>query len=95
MEDEQMGEPVIEEVAKPGLVQRLTVSDAEVAAGVTIRELGPRVYVVEGQVQVMVSQMAHAKDRWEQVGAQVKQIRLCSRETPIQIACILDVTEMV
>ncbi|GJR41193.1 hypothetical protein Tco_1216877 [Tanacetum coccineum] len=56
------------------LVQRVNqVSDAEVAAGVTIRELGPRVYVVEGQVQVMVSQMAHAKDRWEQVGAQVEQ----------------------
>ncbi|GJW18573.1 hypothetical protein Tco_0026009 [Tanacetum coccineum] len=44
------------------------VSDVEVAAGVTIGELGLRVYAVEGQVQVIVSQMAHAVDRWEQVG---------------------------
>ncbi|GKB63600.1 hypothetical protein Tco_0919786 [Tanacetum coccineum] len=49
------------------------VSDAEVAAGVTIGELGPWVYAVKGQVQVVVSQMAHAVDRWEQVGAQVEQ----------------------
>ncbi|GJV67478.1 hypothetical protein Tco_1242840 [Tanacetum coccineum] len=35
------------------LVQRVNqVSDAEVVAGVTIRELGPRVYVVEGQVLI-------------------------------------------
>ncbi|GJQ96204.1 hypothetical protein Tco_0007343 [Tanacetum coccineum] len=45
----------------------------EVAAGVTIGELGPRVYAVKGQVQVVVSQMAHVVDRWEQVGAQVEQ----------------------
>ncbi|GJY00801.1 hypothetical protein Tco_0358953 [Tanacetum coccineum] len=56
------------------LVQRVNqVSDAKVAAGVTIGELGPRVYAIEGQVQVIVSQMAHAVDRWEQVGAQVEQ----------------------
>ncbi|GJT01083.1 hypothetical protein Tco_0822252 [Tanacetum coccineum] len=56
------------------LVQRVNqVSDAKVVASVTIGELGPRVYVVEGQVQVMVSQMAHTADRWEQVGAQVEQ----------------------
>ncbi|GJX91195.1 hypothetical protein Tco_0344521 [Tanacetum coccineum] len=52
-----------------------------VAAGVTIRELGPRVYVVEGHVQVIVSQMAHAVDRWEQVGA---QIDVQQRDTHIQ-----------
>ncbi|GKD48933.1 hypothetical protein Tco_1277909 [Tanacetum coccineum] len=52
------------------LVQRVNqVSDAEVAAGVTIRKLGPKVYAVEGLVQVVVSQIAHAADRWEQVGA--------------------------
>ncbi|GJZ81412.1 hypothetical protein Tco_0646406 [Tanacetum coccineum] len=56
------------------LVQRVNqVSDARVAAGVTIGEIGPRVYAVEGQVQVVVSQIAHAVDRWEQVGAQVEQ----------------------
>ncbi|GKC11350.1 hypothetical protein Tco_1008132 [Tanacetum coccineum] len=35
----------------PHSAPRLLVSDAEVAAGVTIGELGPRVYVVEGQVE--------------------------------------------
>nr|GEU56246.1 hypothetical protein [Tanacetum cinerariifolium] len=48
------------------------VSDVEIAADVTIGELGPRVYPVEGQVQVMASQMVHAADTWEQVGAQVE-----------------------
>nr|GFA97274.1 hypothetical protein [Tanacetum cinerariifolium] len=53
------------------LVQRVNqVSDAEVEPGVTIRELGPRIYAVKGQVHVMASQMVHAADRWEQVGAQ-------------------------
>ncbi|GKF85996.1 hypothetical protein Tco_0253823 [Tanacetum coccineum] len=56
------------------LVQRVNqVSDAGVASGDTIEELGPRVYAVEGQVHVIVSQMAHAADRWEQVGSQVEQ----------------------
>ncbi|GKE58921.1 hypothetical protein Tco_1498106 [Tanacetum coccineum] len=45
------------------------VSDVEVAAGVTIGELGPRVYEVDGQVQMVVSQVAQAADRWEQVQA--------------------------
>ncbi|GKC73000.1 hypothetical protein Tco_1118883 [Tanacetum coccineum] len=58
------------------LVQKvIQVSDAEVAAGVTIGEIGPRVFAVEGQVQVIASQMTHATDRWEQVGAQVEQGR--------------------
>nr|GEW48953.1 hypothetical protein [Tanacetum cinerariifolium] len=56
------------------LVQRVNqVSDIEVAAGVTIGELGPRIYALKGQVRVMASQMVHAADRWEQVGAQVEQ----------------------
>ncbi|GJX60832.1 hypothetical protein Tco_0292222 [Tanacetum coccineum] len=58
----------------PGLpVPPFVIDDLKVAAGVTIGELGPRVYAVEGQVQVIVSQMAHAADRWEQVSAQVEQ----------------------
>ncbi|GKD80515.1 hypothetical protein Tco_1347354, partial [Tanacetum coccineum] len=32
-------------------------SDAEIAAGAIIVEIGPRVLAVEGQMQVMVSQM--------------------------------------
>nr|GEU62994.1 hypothetical protein [Tanacetum cinerariifolium] len=45
------------------LVQRVNqVSDAEVAVGVTIGQLGPRIYVVKGQVQALqinVQQRAH------------------------------------
>ncbi|GKA86057.1 hypothetical protein Tco_0807768 [Tanacetum coccineum] len=51
----------------------IQVSDAEVAAGITIMEIGPRISVVEGQVQVMASQMVYAADRLEQVGTQVEQ----------------------
>ncbi|GJQ97101.1 hypothetical protein Tco_0008240 [Tanacetum coccineum] len=58
----------------PGLPAPLfVIEDLRVAAGVTIREIGPRVYAVEGQVQVVVSQIAYAVDIWEQVGAQVEQ----------------------
>nr|GEU52131.1 hypothetical protein [Tanacetum cinerariifolium] len=41
----------------------IQVSDAELAAGVSIREIGPRVIAIEGQVQVMTSQMVHATER--------------------------------
>ncbi|GJS90454.1 hypothetical protein Tco_0773090, partial [Tanacetum coccineum] len=50
------------------------VSDAEVAASVSIGEIGPMVFAMEGQMQVMASEMVHAADRWEQVGAQVEQV---------------------
>ncbi|GKE15690.1 hypothetical protein Tco_1423267 [Tanacetum coccineum] len=46
----------------PGLPIPPSVSDAKVAAGVTIGEIGPRVFAIEGQVQVMASQMVHAAD---------------------------------
>ncbi|GJX44738.1 hypothetical protein Tco_0261414 [Tanacetum coccineum] len=49
----------------------LTVSDAEVEAGVTIREIGLRVYAVKGQVQVIVSQMVQTANRMEQIDAQL------------------------
>ncbi|GKF20258.1 hypothetical protein Tco_0068896 [Tanacetum coccineum] len=48
----------------PGLpVPPFVIEDLKVAAGVTIGELGPKVYAVEGLVQVVVSQIAHAVDR--------------------------------
>ncbi|GKB22714.1 hypothetical protein Tco_0862115 [Tanacetum coccineum] len=47
-------------------------SDVEIAAGIIIGEIGPRVLVVEGQMQVMASQMIQAVDRVEQVGVQVE-----------------------
>ncbi|GJY50602.1 hypothetical protein Tco_0441449 [Tanacetum coccineum] len=43
----------------------IQVSDAEVAAGVSIGEIGLRVFAIEGQMQVMASQMVHATNRWE------------------------------
>ncbi|GJW92185.1 hypothetical protein Tco_0169738 [Tanacetum coccineum] len=58
------------------------VSDAEVAAGISIGEIGPRVFAIEGQVQVMASQMVHAADRWEQV--QTLQAVVQQRDTQIQ-----------
>ncbi|GJV52408.1 hypothetical protein Tco_1448149 [Tanacetum coccineum] len=38
----------------------MTVSDAEVADSIAIREIRPRIYAVEGHVQVMASQMVQA-----------------------------------
>ncbi|GJV69622.1 hypothetical protein Tco_1485131 [Tanacetum coccineum] len=67
------------------LVQKvIQVSDAEVATGVSIGEIGPRVFAIEGQIQVMASQMVHAADRWEQVGAQALQADVQQRDTKIQ-----------
>ncbi|GJZ84165.1 hypothetical protein Tco_0649504 [Tanacetum coccineum] len=51
----------------------IQVSDAEVADGITIGEIGPRVSAIEGHVQVMASQMVQAEDGLEQVGAQMEQ----------------------
>nr|GEY01760.1 hypothetical protein [Tanacetum cinerariifolium] len=50
----------------------IRVSDAEVAAGVSIGEIGLRVFSIEGQVQVMTSQMVHVVDRFEQIDTQVE-----------------------
>ncbi|GKC65438.1 hypothetical protein Tco_1098036 [Tanacetum coccineum] len=51
----------------------ITVSDVEVADGIVIREIGPKVSAVEGQVQVVASQMIQAVSRLEQVRAHVEQ----------------------
>ncbi|GJU49670.1 hypothetical protein Tco_1219225 [Tanacetum coccineum] len=58
----------------------IQVSDTEVEAGVSIREIGPRVFAMEGQMQVMASQMVHVVDRWEQA----LQAAVQQRETQIQ-----------
>nr|GFC24923.1 hypothetical protein [Tanacetum cinerariifolium] len=63
------------------LVHRINqVSDADIAASVTIAELAPRIYAVDRQVQVMASQMVHVADRWDQVGAQVEQGQLTAAQ---------------
>ncbi|GJU98556.1 hypothetical protein Tco_1327827 [Tanacetum coccineum] len=64
----------------------IQVSDAEVAAGVTIGEICLRVFAIEGQVQVMASQMVHAAGRWEQVGAQVEQGQQTATQSDEEIA---------
>ncbi|GJT02635.1 hypothetical protein Tco_0823804 [Tanacetum coccineum] len=46
------------------------VSNSEVVDGITIGKISPRVSAIEGQVQVMASQMVQAMDRLDQVGAQ-------------------------
>ncbi|GKA28132.1 hypothetical protein Tco_0714300 [Tanacetum coccineum] len=51
----------------------IQVSNAEVADDITIREIGPRVSAIEGQAQVMASQMVQVMGRLEQVGTQVEQ----------------------
>ncbi|GKB45927.1 hypothetical protein Tco_0896680 [Tanacetum coccineum] len=51
----------------------IQVSDVEVAAGVTIGDIGQRVFAIEGRVQVMASQMVYAANKFEQIGTQVEQ----------------------
>ncbi|GKF73260.1 hypothetical protein Tco_0219592, partial [Tanacetum coccineum] len=51
----------------------IQVSEAEVADGIIFWEISLRVSAIEGQVQIMVSQMVQAEDKLEQVGAQVDQ----------------------
>ncbi|GJW32987.1 hypothetical protein Tco_0053019 [Tanacetum coccineum] len=56
------------------LVKKVTqMSDAEVPAGVTIGEIGLRVFTIKGHVQVMASQMVHVADRFEQIATPVEQ----------------------
>nr|GEY05786.1 hypothetical protein [Tanacetum cinerariifolium] len=51
----------------------IQVSGAEVADDIVIGEIGPMVSTVEGQVQIMASQMVQAMGRLEQVGTQMEQ----------------------
>ncbi|GKA25037.1 hypothetical protein Tco_0711070 [Tanacetum coccineum] len=67
-----------------GLPVPPSVSDAEVAAGITIRDISPRISAVEGQVQVMASQMVYVADRFEQVGTQALQAAVQQRDSQIQ-----------
>ncbi|GKA82686.1 hypothetical protein Tco_0789434, partial [Tanacetum coccineum] len=72
------------------LVQRVIQgSDAEITIGVTIGEIGPRVLALEGQMQVMASQMIQAVDRVEQIQQlQTTVTEISSRETML-MRCIL------
>nr|GFC38279.1 hypothetical protein [Tanacetum cinerariifolium] len=51
----------------------IQLSDVEVVDGISIRKIIPRVSAIEGQVQVMVSQMVQTDDELEHIGAHVEQ----------------------
>ncbi|GKD61698.1 hypothetical protein Tco_1299207 [Tanacetum coccineum] len=60
----------------PGFLVPPSVSDTEVADGITIREIGPRVSAVEGHVQVMASQMVQVVGRLEQANVQQRDVQI-------------------
>ncbi|GKD58280.1 hypothetical protein Tco_1295789 [Tanacetum coccineum] len=69
----------------------IQVSDTEVAAGISTGEIGSRVFAVEGQVQVMTSQMIQAAlpkrySQIQQLQTTVSEIR--SQESTL-MQCIL------
>ncbi|GJV11826.1 hypothetical protein Tco_1353367 [Tanacetum coccineum] len=72
----------------------IKVSDAEVADNITIREIGPSVSAIEGQVHDMASQMVQAMGRLEQQrDSQIQQLQpmvseMSSRESTL-MQCIL------
>ncbi|GJZ28732.1 hypothetical protein Tco_0573379 [Tanacetum coccineum] len=62
------------EYAHGQLVKKvIQVSDDEVADGIAVGEIGPRVSTIEGHVQVVTSQMIQAVNRLEQFGAHMEQ----------------------
>ncbi|GKB28382.1 hypothetical protein Tco_0867783 [Tanacetum coccineum] len=67
----------------------IQVSDAEVADGITIREIGPRVSAVEGQVQVMASQMVQAVGRLEHIQQLQTMVAEMSSHESTLMQCIL------
>ncbi|GKE92207.1 hypothetical protein Tco_1573302 [Tanacetum coccineum] len=58
-------------------------SDAEIVAGVILGEIGLRVLVVEGQMQVMTSQMIQAMDKLEQVDVQQRDTQIQQLQTTV------------
>ncbi|GJU65022.1 hypothetical protein Tco_1246857 [Tanacetum coccineum] len=61
----------------PSMIEDLT-------AGVSIGEIGLGIFAIEGQVQVMASQMVHAADKFEQIGTQALQAAVQQRDSQIQ-----------
>ncbi|GJZ90455.1 hypothetical protein Tco_0662382 [Tanacetum coccineum] len=64
----------------------IQVSDAEVADGITIGEVGPRVSAVEGQVQALQAAMQQRDSQIQQLQTMVSEIS-CRKSTLMQ--CIL------
>ncbi|GJT07646.1 hypothetical protein Tco_0842108 [Tanacetum coccineum] len=61
----------------------IQVSDVEVADGITIGEIGLRISVVEGHVQVMASQMVYAADRFKQAAVQQRDSQIQQLQTTV------------
>ncbi|GJV58513.1 hypothetical protein Tco_1459518 [Tanacetum coccineum] len=61
----------------------IKVSDAEVADSITIGEIGPNVSAVEGQVQVMASQMVQVVGRLEQAAVQHRDLHIQQLQTMV------------
>ncbi|GJS33520.1 hypothetical protein Tco_0531902 [Tanacetum coccineum] len=64
----------------------ITMSDAEVADGIAIGEIGPRVFAVEGQVQTLQAAVQHRDVQIQQLQALVAE--MSSRESTL-MQCIL------
>ncbi|GKD16817.1 hypothetical protein Tco_1205975, partial [Tanacetum coccineum] len=64
----------------------IKVSDAEVANGIAIGEIGPRVSAVEGQVQTLQAAVQHRDVQIQQLQALVSE--MSSRESTL-MQCIL------
>ncbi|GJR71274.1 hypothetical protein Tco_0083639 [Tanacetum coccineum] len=70
------------EYAHGQLVKKvIAVSDAEVVDGLAIREIGPRVSAIDGQVQVVASQMVQAVSRLEQAAVQHRDVQIQQLQT--------------
>ncbi|GKA45038.1 hypothetical protein Tco_0737834 [Tanacetum coccineum] len=69
----------------------IQVSDARVEDSITIREIGPKVSVVEGQVQVMASQMVQSVGRLEQIQELQTMVSEMSSCESTLMQCILGI----
>ncbi|GKC16533.1 hypothetical protein Tco_1013315, partial [Tanacetum coccineum] len=68
------------------LVQKvIQVSDAEVAAGVTIGEIGPRVFAVEGQVEQDQQTEAQRDETVAELTQQVQALQIAVQQRDTQI----------
>ncbi|GKC91344.1 hypothetical protein Tco_1151993 [Tanacetum coccineum] len=71
---------VAEEPSFPQVAPRLPVPPCMIE---DLREIGPRVLAMEGQMQVMASQMIQAMDRLEQVDVQQRDTQIQQLQTTV------------
>ncbi|GJW95591.1 hypothetical protein Tco_0175263 [Tanacetum coccineum] len=76
--------PVVPSPSSYELVKKvIQVSDVEVADDIAIGEIGLRVSAVEGQVQVIASQMVQAMGRLEQAAVQQRDVQIQQLQTMV------------